>query len=119
MSKDVLVSRARILEGISTVEEEIAQQRRLRADTDPFFKHTGWVLEELRVALREAEAQYRPTPEVADLTGWSEETLRRHARVLHEGGAPPREWANMIVRRDGSDWSFLLATVPIKSSAAA
>lgn len=119
MSKDVLVSRQRLLEGFQAVEDEVARQRRLRSDADPFFRHTSWVLEELRVALQGAESEYRPTPDVAALTGWSEETLRRHARVLHEGRAAPREWANMIVRRDGSDWSFLLASVPVKSSAAA
>lgn len=119
MSKDALVSTKAVREGMDRVEEEIARQKRLRAEADPFFLHVGWVLEEMRAAVREAEREYRPTSEAARLTGWSEETLRRRARALHEGKAVPGEWAQMIVRKDGADWTYLVSTVPVKRSNAA
>lgn len=119
MSKDALVSARAVRECIDTIEGEVASQRRLRAEGDPFFRHCAWILEEMRAGLREAEREFRPTGEVADLTGWSEETLRRHAKALYEGGGAPAGWAAMLVRRDGGDWSFCLSTVPIKRSVAA
>lgn len=117
--KDVLISAEKIREHLERVESEVESQKRLRSDGDPFFLHTRWVLDEMRVALRDAQVQYLPTSEVAELTGWSEETLRRHAKALHENKPAPREWAQMIVRRDGGDWTFNIASVPVKRSAAA
>lgn len=119
MSRETLVSTRSIREGMQRVEQEVTRQRRLRAEADPFFRHVEWVMEEMRAVLREAERDYRPTSEVAGLTGWSEETLRRHAKAVHEGRAAPREWAQMVVRRDGNDWTYCIATVPIKRAAVA
>lgn len=117
--RDVLVSLARIREGLESVEAEVERQKMLRADADPFFRHVDWVLTEVRAAIREAEVEYVPTAEAAKLTGWSDETLRRHAKALHAGEAAPREWAEMLVRKDGGDWSFCVATIPVKRSVAA
>jgi hypothetical protein len=119
MSKDVLVSIARIREGIAAVEDEVERQRKLRAAGDPFFLHVAWVLTEVRAAIHDAQVEYVPTGEAADLTGWSDETLRRHAKALHAGEAAPREWGQMLVRKDGGDWAFCVSTIPVKRAVAA
>jgi hypothetical protein len=118
---DKLISTRVLVEARERVRVEVERQRAIRADGDPFFRHADWLLAEWEQAEREAVREYVSTRHAARLTGWSTETLRRRARRAHSGeGEPlPAEWAGLLVRRDGHEYSLVLSTVPLKPTQAA
>lgn len=117
-SRDVLVSTAVLRERRAKLRELIAEQRRLRSDDDPFFKHTDWVLTEWEQAERDAAKEYVPTGRAVELTGWSEKTLRKNAQRARAGEAMPEGWEDLQVRREGNDWVFCVSTIPVKNTEA-
>ena len=57
------------------------------------------------------------TPEASDRTGWSVDTLQRHARAKLTGEEVPEPWSRLVVA--GPPYVFVLDTIPPKPSAAA
>lgn len=118
-TKDQLVSTALIQRRITELEEQIAEQRKMRPENDPFFTSTAWLIAEFRATLRDAALEYRPTSDVAVLTGWSSQTLRSKARDVMAGKDPGEEWKDLLVKQvGGGDYTFAIATVPVKSTGA-
>lgn len=116
---DRLVSTAILRERRTELREQIAEQRKVRADDDPFFKIADWLLTEWEEAERLAARHYVPTAEAAQLTGWSAQTLRARARDARAGNAMPEGWEGLVVRSDGPEWSFVVSTIPVKATQAA
>lgn len=117
--RERLVSTTLLTERIEELEAEVEEQRKTRADTDPFFKIADWLLAEWRKALRDAEREYVTTAEASRLTGWSDQTLRQRAREAAAGAGLPDGWEELRARKDGTDWSFCVSTIPVKGQAAA
>ena len=124
--KDRLVSTAVLRDSRERIRAQIAEQKRLRAESDPFFKITDWLLAEWEQAERDAAKEYVSTAEAARLTGWAPATLRKRANAAREGEPLPKGWEELQARRtgssepgDGGDWSFVVSTIPVKSTAAA
>jgi len=112
---DRLVSTSILRQRLAELEEEVAHQRRMRAVDDPFFTHSAWLIAEFREAIRLAEIEYRPTMEVAKLTGWSAQTLRKAARAVLDGADPGEGWQTLLVKQEtGGDYAFAVASVPVK-----
>lgn len=119
MIKDRLVSTAVLRERRQVLREKIADQKKVRANDDPFFKHTEWLLEEWEAAERDAAREYVPTARAAELTGWSEQTLRKYATAARAGEPLPEGWDELQARRQGPEWTFCVSTIPVKNSTAA
>lgn len=120
MSRDRLVSTTITKERREELRARIADQRKVRAEGDPFFKITEWMLEEWEAAERDAAREYVPTSRAAALTGWSEQTLRRYAGMARAGEPMPEGWQGLQAVRHGKhDWTFCVSTIPVKSTAAA
>ena len=116
--RDRLVSTNVLRERRERLREEIAEQKRVRADGDPFFRITDWLLAEWEDAEREAAREHVPTAEAARLTGWSEQTLRKYGQAARDGEPMPEGWEGLVARKDG-DWSFVVSTIPVKRTQAA
>lgn len=116
MKKNRLVSTAILRERIEEVKEKRKEQKRFRAEDDPFFKHTEWVILEFEQAIRDAAREYVPTMEAAELTGWSPQTLRTKAHKVRAGEDPGPGWEDLQVRASGGEWAFCVSTIPVKSS---
>lgn len=119
MIDDRLISVAVLRERRQEIREEIEEQRKVRADSDPFFRVTEWLLAEWEEAERRAARRYVPTADAARLTGWSPQTLRKYAKDAAEGRPLPEGWEELVVRAEGSGWSFCVSTIPVKSTEAA
>lgn len=117
--RDRLISTTLTRERRDELRQQIQDQKRLRAQDDPFFKITDWMLSEWEQAEKEAAREYVSTAEAARLTGWSEQTLRKRAHEAHEGRPLPEGWEELRVRADGPTWSFCVSTIPVKSTQAA
>ncbi len=113
-ARDRLVSTGVIAQRLKDLEDEIADQRKVRPEGDPYFLITGWMIAEFRDAMKQAALEYRPTSEVAVLTGWDPQTLRAKARAVLAGQSPGPAWENLLVKADGGEYSFCLSTVPVK-----
>ena len=114
--KDRLVSTAVLEQRLAELETEIQADRRKRAVGDPVFVTTAWLIAEFREAIRIATLEYRPTKEVAVLTGWSAPTLRDKGRARLAGEDPGEGWRDLLVKFDAGDYSFAIATVPVKKT---
>lgn len=114
MSRDRLVSTAVLRERRQRIRDEIAAQKRVRADDDPFFRITEWVLAEWEQAEREAAKEYVPTAEAVRLTGWSAQTLRKRAEEARAGEPMQEGWELLQARKEGAEWAFVVATIPVK-----
>lgn len=113
--RDTLISTAMLRARLAELEEEVARQRRMRPEGDPFFTHSAWLIAEFREAIRLAEIEYRPTTEAAKLTGWSAQTLRRAARDILAGRDPGEGWQTVLVKQEtGGDYSFAVSSLPVK-----
>lgn len=117
--KDRMVSTSVLRERREEIRETIEEQRKVRAEDDPFFKHCDWLLSEWEQAEREAAREYVPTAEAARLTGWSEQTLRKYAAAAKAGEPMPEGWEELRARTDGAEWSFCVSTIPVKNTRAA
>lgn len=117
--RDRLVSTTILRERRQLLREQIAEQKRTRADGDPFFRITEWMLAEWEQAERDAAREYVPTVEAARLTGWSDQTLRKRASDARDGRPMPDGWEGLLARRDGAEWVFCVSTIPVKNTAAA
>lgn len=117
--KDRLVSTAITREHRDRTREELATMERRGALDERGAKLADWLLSEWEQAEREAAREYVPTSVAAKLTGWSEQTLRRYAQASRDGAPMPEGWEDMVSRKEGSDWTFCVSTVPIKSTNAA
>ncbi len=113
-TKDRLVSTGVLHGRLTELEEEIRAQRKMRPESDPFFTHANWLLEEFRAAIKLAALEYRPTAEVAVLTGWDPQTLRAKARAILAGEYPGEGWRELLVKHEAGEYSFAVATVPVK-----
>lgn len=119
MIRDRLVSTAVLRERRDQLRQQIADQKKVRANDDPFFRITDWMLEEWEAAERDAAKEYVTTARAAELTGWSEQTLRRYGAAVRAGEPLPEGWDELLARKSGSDWFFCVSTIPVKSTAAA
>lgn len=120
--RDRLVSTALLRERRARLREQIAEQKKQRADGDPFFKIAEWLLAEWEQAERDAAKEYVSTAEASRLTGWSVHTLRLKAQRARTGVAMGEGWEGLQARRTGGkkgDWTFVLSTIPAKRTAAA
>lgn len=117
MEREKLVSTTLLRERIQALEAEVEEQKKLRADDDPFFRIAEYFLTSMTDALREAEREYVPTAKAARLTGWSEQTLRARGRDVVEHRPLPPGWQDLLARFDG-EWSFCVATIPVKDTQA-
>lgn len=117
--RDRLISTTVLRERRDQLQETIEAQRAVRADEDPFFKITAWLLAEWERAERDAAREYLPTVEAARLTGWSEQTLRKKAHQVRAGEDPGEGWEELLVRSTGSEWAFAVSTIPVKRTNAA
>lgn len=117
--KDRLISTAVTSERRAELRHQIDEQRKLRSDDDPFFRHADWLLSEWEQAEREAAREYVPTTDAARLTGWSEQTLRKWGAAARDGDPLPEEWQELRARCEGGQWSFCVSTIPVKSTQAA
>lgn len=113
---DRLVSTALLRERRQEIRARIDEQRKVRADSDPFWKITDWLLLEWEQAEKDATREFVPTAAAAEFTGWSPQTLRSKAHKIRSGEDPGPGWEELLVRSSGSEWSFCLATIPVKSS---
>ena len=114
--KDRLVSTAVLRDRRDKIREDIEAQRAVRADTDPFFKVTEWLLAEWEAAEKDAAREYVSTAEASRLTGWSDQTLRIKAHKVRGGEDPGEGWEGLLVRSTGSEWAFCVATIPVKNT---
>ncbi len=114
-----MVSTLVLKERRSEIRAKIEEQRQLRAEDDPFFKITDWLLAEWEQAERDAAREYVPTAIAAELTGWSAQTLRSKAQKARDGDHPGEGWEELQVRLDGSEWAFCVSTIPVKNTRAA
>ena len=119
MNNDRLVSTSVLRERREEIRDQIAEQRRTRSDDDPFFKITDWMLAEWEQAEKDAAREYVPTAVAAELTGWSVQTLRKNAHRARSGEPLPNGWQDLQARLEGSDWVFVVSTVPVKNTSAA
>lgn len=117
--RDRLISTAVLRERRELLRQQIADQKKMRAADDPFFKHTEWLLAEWEQAEKEAAREYVPTARAAELTGWAVQTLRKYAAAARAGEPIPAGWDELLARREGSDWVFCVSTIPVKNTAAA
>lgn len=117
--KDRLVSTAVLRERRQRLRDEIAAQKRVRSEDDPFFKITEWLLLEWEQAEKEAAREYVPTAEAVRLTGWSAQTLRKRAEEARAGESMPPGWELLQARKDGAEWAFVVSSVPVKGKGAA
>lgn len=114
--RDRLVSTALLRQRIQELEEEVESQRRVRADDDPFFRVTAWMIAEMQGAIRQAEREYVSTADASRLTGWSEQTLRKYGAAVINGDPLPVEWQDLLARFDAGEWAFCVASIPVKPS---
>lgn len=117
MSRDKLVSTAVMRERRRILREQIQAQKSVRSDGDPFFKITEWMLAEWEAAERDAAREYVPTAEAVRLTGWSAQTLRKRADEARAGEPLPPGWDLLQARKDGSEWCFVVSSIPVKGKA--
>lgn len=122
MAKDRLVSTAVLRERRDKLREQIAEQKSVRSNDDPFFKITDWLLAEWEQAEKDAAREWVPTVRAAELTGWTEETLRKMGAKARAGEPMPEAWDQLQARRAGGgsgEWSFVVSTIPVKRTEAA
>lgn len=117
--RDRLVSTAVLRERRELLRQQIAEQKKIRANDDPFFKITDWMLGEWESAERDAAREYVPTARACELSGWSGQTLRKYAAAARAGESLPEGWEELLARREGADWVFCVSTIPVKNTAAA
>lgn len=120
--RDRLVSTAVLRERRARLREQIAEQKRTRAEGDPFFKIADWLLAEWEQAEKDAAKEYVSTAEAARLTGWSVHTLRLKAARARSGATMTEGWEGLQARRTGGrkgEWTFVVSSVPAKRTAAA
>lgn len=118
-ASDKLVSTAVMRERRQRLREQIQAQKAVRADGDPFFKITEWMLAEWEAAEKDAAREYVPTAEAVRLTGWSAQTLRRRAEEARAGDPVPAGWDLLQARKDGAEWAFVVSSIPVKGKGAA
>lgn len=116
-ASDKLVSTSVLRERRQKIREQIQAQKAVRADSDPFFKITEWLLLEWEAAEKDAAREYVPTAEAVRLTGWSAQTLRRRADEARAGAAVPPGWELIQARKDGAEWCFVVSSIPAKGKA--
>lgn len=78
------------------------------------IRRSEWLIAEFEDALRLAALEYRPTGEVAALTGWDPQTLRAKARLALAGRHPGEGWAELLVKHEAGEYAFCVSTVPVK-----
>lgn len=117
MSRDTLVSTRALLDGLRELEVLLSDGARFLPDF--VAKRDERLLLEFRRLLREAEVEYVSSGAASDLTGWDASTLRKYGRAALAGDALPEEWSRLVVRRDGKEFAFVLASIPAKGARAA
>lgn len=104
---------------VSTPIQDALEGLDQRAD-----EHEGWgaadtattirrCVQTVREAIMVASEIGASTRETAELTGWSENTLLRYAKLVDEGGTLPPLWRGVQVRRTAAGYSFIVSTVPV------
>lgn len=75
------------------------------------------LMEDWNKAVQEARNEYVSTERAAELTGWSAETLRRHAKAAHEDRRSlPKGWSQLMAHHTAGAWSFCLSSIPKKGT---
>ena len=67
-------------------------------------------------AERAAALEYVSTKKAARLTGWSPQTLRAKASLREAREDPGDGWEGLEARTTGSEWAFVVSTIPIKGT---
>lgn len=112
MSKDALVSAARLKAGLQALEAEARESAPYLPDFAA--KRDERLLLEFRRLIREAEVEYVSTGHAAHLSGWDTATLRKYARRALAGEPLPEAWEHLVARREGKEFAFLLSSIPPK-----
>ena len=113
--KDRLVSTAVLRARLEQLHQTNAEHARAGMP-ESAIRRSEWLLAEFEDALKEAAREYRPTGEVAALTGWDPQTLRAKARRVLAGQYPGEGWGELLVRHEAGEYTFCVATVPVKKT---
>lgn len=102
---------------IEKVEEQLRQWEPIFGEESQPVKVGRWIVAEFREALDEGLDAWCRTGEAAARSGWARSTLQANA-VRIADGEPPRGWESTDVRREGHDYWWRLASIPIRLPAA-
>jgi predicted transcriptional regulator len=117
ITKDTLISDRALRERIAELREK--QQEHRPWLSEQAINRAEWVIAEIEDALRDAAVEYVSTSEAARLSGWSDQTLRKHARRALANEEMEPGWELLLVRYDAGEYSFNLASIPAKGRASA
>lgn len=102
------------------VDRAVAPHLEIYGPEAPVVKMAWLILAEAEDIARELSETRVSTHEAAGRTGWSEQTLQRHARAKLAGEALPGAWRGLdVICEAGGRYVFVLGSIPAKSTAAA
>jgi hypothetical protein len=98
----------------------LAPVRRTMGDGTPVERTALEVLQYVEEVERELAGRWITLQEAVDRSGYSYDSLQRHAKLVHDGAEVGDVWASMRVRRAASGaYEVEAATVPLKPGMAA
>ena len=109
----VLLVSTPIEDALAKLEAKADDREQWDGENTPVANAIRLCVGRVREAMREATELWRTTSETARVTGWSDETLTRHARLM-EVGTPEVQWRAMEVRRGPTGYLFRVSTVPAR-----
>lgn len=78
-----------------------------------------WVVQQAEEIAQELAEEHATTERAAEVTGWNQATLQRHANAVLSGESVASEWRGLRVEKVGIGYVFVLSSIPKKMKASA